>query len=712
MHTIVLPKNKALTPPMVVAQWLKQAGESVSESDVIAQIESASAQVELQAGAAGTLRKIMVQAGQIVADGEAVCLIGAPDEDITPVLSQLQQQEPKGDSAPKPAESQPAEAAAKPGQRPEPIKEEKAAPPAPAATGGSADAVTPILMPQAGQSMEEGTILKWKIKVGDVIEVGQPIVEIETDKANMEVEADHAGRVAQILAQEGEIVEIKVPIALLADNDADAAAFMSSDQAPASTETPATPAPAAPSGEVPEGVSPILMPQAGQSMEEGTILGWKVKEGDRIEVGQAIFEIETDKANMEVEAVEAGRIAKIVAHEGDIVEIKVPVAYLAENDSDVEDYIAAQGQAAVAAAPQAPAAPAATQPPKTIPAPSTQTSSGRPKASPAARKLADQRGVDLQKIATGSGPGGRILSTDIGQVVTTATGRIKASPAARKLAFERGIDLAAIGTGSGPGGRILSSDLAGIQATAPAASPEAAALVDYDALAAEAQAAIAAGSQTFALTKMRKAIAKNLLWSKQNVPHFYAKRVVDADKLFATYKQTKQSFKCTVNDFVVRACAIAIREYAPFRSQYQNDAIVEFPNVNIGVAVGTDDGLLVPVVVDADLTSFEGLAEKTRTVVTNARNGKLDGMGQGIFTISNMGMFGTEEFSAIVNPPESAILAVGAIREDIKVVGGAIKPTRLMTMTISVDHRVIDGALAAQFLNRLKELLETPESLL
>jgi pyruvate dehydrogenase E2 component (dihydrolipoamide acetyltransferase) len=251
-----------------------------------------------------------------------------------------------------------------------------------------------------------------------------------------------------------------------------------------------------------------------------------------------------------------------------------------------------------------------------------------------------------------------------------------------------------MGAGSGPGGRILSTDLGSAQ-VARAAAP-----------------AVASGPQTITLTKMRKAIAKNLLWSKQNIPHFYAKRVVEAEKLFTTYKRTKQDFKCTVNDFVVRACALAIREFAPFRSQYRDDQIVEFPHVNIGVAVGTDDGLLVPVVLDADRSNLENLAGKTRKVVENARAGKLDGVGQGIFTISNMGMFGTEEFSAIVNPPESAILAVGAIREDIKVMDGTIRPTRMMTLTVSVDHRVIDGAVAAQFLNRLKELLEAPEQML
>jgi len=211
---------------------------------------------------------------------------------------------------------------------------------------------------------------------------------------------------------------------------------------------------------------------------------------------------------------------------------------------------------------------------------------------------------------------------------------------------------------------------------------------------------------------MRQAIARNLLWSKQNIPHFYAKRVVEAQALFATCSKTKERFKCTINDFVVAACARAIREFPGFRSQFADGAIVELPSVNIGIAVGTDEGLTVPVVLNADRMDLQTLSQKSRQVVENARAGRLEGVGQGVFTITNMGMLGIEEFLAIINPPESAILAVGAIQETIKVQGGSILPTRIMTLCLSVDHRVIDGIMSAQFLNRVKELLENPEQLI
>ena len=267
-----------------------------------------------------------------------------------------------------------------------------------------------------------------------------------------------------------------------------------------------------------------------------------------------------------------------------------------------------------------------------------------------------------------------------------SSGRVKASPAARKVAAGKGLDLASIGAGSGPGGRILSSDV-------------------------ENADVIPTETQVHTLSKMRRAIANNLLYSKQNVPHFYAKTTIDAGLLFSTYRQTKEQFKCSVNDFVTCACAKAVRQYSAFRSQYIDSEIIENPSANIGIAVGTDEGLTVPVVLDADRMKLEQLAARTREVVESARNGKLEGMGQGVFTITNLGMFGVEEFSAIINPPESAILAIGAIREGVVVENGAMRPTRLMTVTLSVDHRVIDGVVAAQFLKTLKELLEAPEQL-
>lgn len=507
----------------------------------------------------------------------------------------------------------------------------------------------------------EAVVEKWAISEGQALQKGQAIAILKSADEIVEIQCPENACLLKVIEREGAVVSPGQVLAVLGKPSEDMSSLkleknqpISEPQAPEKKEdavsvpkeSPISPkevkmtpqsTPSVPAGKV----IPVLMPQAGQTMEEGTLLAWKVKEGDRIAVGQVIFEIETDKATMEVEAVEEGRLAKIVVREGQIVPVKTPVAYLAENDADVEAYLAGQQPSVQEPAALEPEQQAVSQAPapKAVQAPPAQTESGRLKASPAARKAAAQRGIDLSAVGAGSGPGGRILSTDV----------------------------------------------------------------------ARAQPAAAAGMQRKPMSKMRRAIANNLLFSKQNIPHFYTKLTIHAQPLFDTYRKTKEKYPCSVNDFVVLAAAKAIRQYPAFRSQLKDNEIVELPDVNIGIAVGTDEGLTVPVLLKADQLSLQELAVRTRRLAENARQGKLEGVGQGIFTITNLGMFGVEEFSAIINPPESAILAVGAIREGVWVENGLLKPSRLMTMILSSDHRIIDGVLAAQFMQTLKTLLEDPQ---
>ena len=603
MDIIKYPEKGRFSLNGILSEWKKNEGDAVKKGDLLLLIEAAGELLETESGSDGILLKQVAAPGAFVKSGDPLAILGQKGEDISPVLARFH----KIVAPPSTAKPQPKTE----NQTQNTEKEEAMA----SELTGNAAGVIPILMPQAGQSMEEGTVLSWKIKEGETIQVGQVIMEIETDKATMEVEATDAGRVAKIVASEGDVVGVKKPVAFIADNDADVDAWLGGGDAeappvqkpaskkeeqkePAKQSTPEKPTSKAPEKVAPsqarptgqqEAVTPILMPQAGQSMEEGTILSWKVKEGDCIEVGQVIMEIETDKATVEVEAVEAGCVRKIVAPEGNVVKVNKPVAYLAATGA---------GQAPV-----------------------------------------EEIGAD--ESAGESGPQGRTVSTDAANA------------------------------------DVASSD-----------------------------------TKSHSLSKMRKAIARNLSYSKQSIPHFYAKVTVDATLLFTMYRKTKEQFKCSVNDFVTAACARAIRQCPAFRSQFRENEMIELPGVNIGIAVGTDEGLIVPVVLNADRMKLEQLAARTREVVESARNGKLEGFGQGIFTITNLGMFGTEEFLAIINPPESAILAVGAIREGVIVQNGEMQPGRLMTMTLSVDHRVIDGVLAAQFLKTLKELLESPEQLI
>lgn len=416
--------------------------------------------------------------------------------------------------------------------------------------------------------------------------------------------------------------------------------------------------------ECPEGVTPILMPKAGNSMEEGTIIEWKVAAGDTISQGDIIYEVETDKASVEVEADHDGRIARIIAEAGDTVEVLKPIAFLAPADLDekLDAYIEslqAESEPAPAPAPAEPApapAPAAAAP--AAPAPAAQAP-----AAPAA---------------------------------TTATGRVKASPAARTIAAQRNVDLAAVGAGSGPGGRIISTDVPAA-GSAPAAAPAAAPPV------------VTTGEATRQkLSPMRKAIGQALCASKQTIPHFYIEQTIDAEALMTHYRRAKAQYPCSVNDVVVAAAGRAVAEFPSFRSQIDGDQLVTFPTANIGVAVGMDDGLVVPVVMAAEQLSLQQVGAETRRLAAAARGGKIENRGQGVFTISNLGMFGIDRFSAIINPPEAAILAVGTVREEVIVSGGTMRPGQVMTVTLSCDHRVIDGLEAAKFLGRLKQYLENP----
>lgn len=610
MRDICMPEVAKSGAGLTVRKWLKAAGQAVSKGELLVLVEGEQGLVELESAQAGVLAEVVVPACKTAPTGAVIARMS--DE-------QTQAVEPKTQAT---------------------TVEVKM----------SGD-VIPVLMPQAGNSMEEGTIVKWRVKEGDRITKGQIIFEVETDKATVEVEAMEEGRVAKIIVPEGGVGKVKEPVAFLSEGEVAGA--------PAGVAQPALALATGPSDEgdrreaafsaMPADVIAVVMPQAGNSMEEGTIVKWRVKEGDRITKGQVIFEVETDKATMEVEATDSGRVAKIVVGEGGVQRVKEPVAYLSEGDVSV---------------------------------------------SPQPQKEQPQKAQKAQEVAIAASASSTVA------VASAAAGTLKVSPAARKMAKEKGLDLASIGTGSGPGGRILSTDLTRAKAAGTS-----------NAASAATTSAGAGGVGRRKITKMRKAIAANLTTSKQTVPHFYLRATVNADAMMAFYKGEKAKYPCSVNDVVTMACARVIMEFPAFRSKIDGDEIVEYPQANIGVAVGVDDGLTVPVLINAQAMTLQQIGQNTKRIAENARAGKLEGYGQGNFTISNLGMFGVEEFAAIVNPPEPAILAVGAAREAVVVKDGAMKAGRVMTMTLSCDHRLIDGLLAAKFMARLKELLENPSQL-
>ncbi len=444
------------------------------------------------------------------------------------------------------------------------------------------------------------------------------------------------------------------------------------------------------------------MPKAGQTMEEGIIVSWLKKEGDSVEKGEPIMVIQTDKADLEVEATASGILVKALFEEGDSCPVLQTVAVIgAEGETvDLDALLADEQskkpqQAKTEEPPKAAAAPAS---PKADAGGAVGAESVR--ATPTAKNAAAQTGISLETVQ-GSGISGRIMRDDVLKAAQTG-GRIAASPVARNLASSAGIDLAGV-KGTGPNGRIIKRDIEAAAASAPTASA---------ASATQAASAPLDGPRTFELEGMRKAIAGALQLSKQQAPHFYASRSVDMTNAFAFKNYLKETGrKVTVNDLVTRAVVLSLVKLPQINCRIEGDSVTIYPTVNLGIAVGLKEGLVVPVVVNAQQYSMEDLAAESRRVITAAREGKLIGTGRGTFTVTNLGMFGVESFSAIINPPEGAILAVGAAADTIVVKDQTFSIRKVMQLTVSVDHRVIDGVLAAQFLNSVKELLERPESL-
>jgi pyruvate dehydrogenase E2 component (dihydrolipoamide acetyltransferase) len=436
----------------------------------------------------------------------------------------------------------------------------------------------------------------------------------------------------------------------------------------------------------------LTMPALSPTMETGVISAWNKKVGDKIEPGDLLAEVETDKAVMEWEAADEGLLREILVQPGQELSVGTPVAILADSAQEDISALLAQAKSGQGAAP-APA-PAAPQPvPASKPAPPA-AAAPKPAPAPAAAKPAPP------------------FAPTIARPAARAPGeRIKISPYARKLAGERNLEVSLV-TGTGPSGRIVARDvqaaIASGGARAVAAQP-----VPVPGL------AVVAGGEAYEdlpVSMMRKAIARKMEESKRTVPHFQATRKVRMDRVVAMREQLKADFpdvKISINDLIVKACAVALRFHPVVNSQWLGDRIRRFHTIDLSVAVATDEGLITPIVRGADRKTVSQIAQEMRELAERARAKKLapEEYQGGTFTISNMGMYGITEFNGIINTPQACLLAVSAVVQEPVVESGQIVPGHTMNVTLSSDHRVVDGAMAADFLRTLTRILENPLAL-
>ena len=454
----------------------------------------------------------------------------------------------------------------------------------------------------------------------------------------------------------------------------------------------------------------IVMPQLGYDMREGTVVRWIKQEGDEVVANEVIAEIETDKAVVEFKPTTGGVLRRIVAGEGEAVPVGELIAVIGDADEALPDDL---GGPAPTDAPAVPAATPSPPPPQASAAPT-----GEVRASPIARRLARERGVDLAAL-TGTGPGGRIVEADVIAAADAAraaaeAGRVLASPLARRLARENGLELEGI-TGTGPGGRIVEADInaaVAARAAAPPVVPEPA-----PAPAAEPVAA-PEGAERADLSRMRQAIARVTSDSKREAPHFYVAVDIDMTTAMALRRdindELPSSSRVSVNDLIVKASALAIGKHPKFNSFFRGDHLQLNPSINVGIAIALESGLIVPGIPECENKTLAQIATASRDLIDRANNGTLQAEEYAgtTYSVSNLGMFDVDSFTAIIFPPHAAILAVGAVKEQPVARDGQLAVAEIMKATLSVDHRVADGAEAAQFLMEIKRLLEKPVSLL
>ena len=550
-----------------------------------------------------------------------------------------------------------------------------------------------VNMPRLSDTMEEGTVAKWLKKVGDTIEEGDILAEIETDKATMEFESFYSGTLLHIGIQEGEGAPVDSLLAVIGEKGEDISGLLSgapaaqatpvSNEQPVSTESAKPAASSQPSPSVvPEGVEIVTMPRLSDTMEEGTVASWLKKIGDTVEEGDILAEIETDKATMEFESFYSGTLLYIGIQEGQSAPVDAVLAVIGPAGTDVQSVLSG-------------------------------ASSGASAASSADAKMTEPQIAQPEQSVAATAPSTSNAPN------TASDSRVFASPLAKRIAQEKGIDLTQL-NGSGENGRIIRRDLEGAKpSSVQAASAVSASPVTESAAGQAPSIAVAVGqehAESVKNSQMRKVIAKRLSESKFSAPHYYLTIEVEMDEAKSARASMNElpETKVSFNDMVLKACAMALLKHKQVNTTWKDDHTIVNHHVHLGVAVAVEDGLVVPVIKHANQLSLSHIGAQVKDMAGRARTKKLTPaeMEGSTFTVSNLGMFGIDEFTSIINQPNSAILSVGSIVEKPVVRDSQIVIRSMMKLTLACDHRTVDGATGAQFLQTLKTYLEHPVTML
>ena len=525
-----------------------------------------------------------------------------------------------------------------------------------------------ITMPRLSDTMTEGVVATWLKKVGDTIKTGDILAEIETDKATMEFESFHDGVLLHIGIQEGQSAPVDSLLAIIGAAGEDIAALLSGGTATETKEEKVVEEakPTSVAVEIPAGVKVVTMPRLSDTMTTGTVATWLKKVGDTVKEGDILAEIETDKATMEFESFNAGTLLYIGVQEGNSAPVDTILAILGPAGTDVSGIAANYKVGAVAEAPKTEEVKAVAQ--EVVVA--EQSTSGRVFASPLAKKIAQDKGINLSQVK-GSGENGRIVKSDVENFSPSAV----ATPA---QAVAEATNAVAAVKPFVPAGEVFQEEIKNSQ--------------------------------------MRKTIARRLSESKFTAPHYYLTIELDMDNAIASRNMINglPDTKVSFNDMVIKASAMALKKHPQVNSQWREDAMVINHHVNIGVAVAVEDGLMVPVLKFTDQMSLTQIGANVKDLAGKAKSKKIQPaeMEGSTFTISNLGMFGIQSFTSIINQPNSAILSVGAIIEKPVVKNGQIVVGNTMTVTLACDHRTVDGATGAQFLQTFKAFMENPVTML